>query len=154
FAALVALNHRKRTGEGQFVDLSAVETMTSMIGDSFMDYSLNGRIPACDGNRHAEMAPHGVYPCADGDLISIAASSDAAWGALRSQIGLGEDARFATLAARKANEDELDRQIADWTRNRNAATLAAELQAAGIAAAKSANSIDLIADDHLWARQF
>lgn len=154
YAALVALLHRKRTGEGQFVDVSAVETMTSMIGDSFMDFSLNGRIAACDGNRHAEMAPHGLYRCADADWISIAVASDEAWCALAGAMGLSDDPRFATLADRKANEADLDQLLGDWTGARDAKGLATELQALGVAAGKSANSIDMISDEHLWARQF
>jgi crotonobetainyl-CoA:carnitine CoA-transferase CaiB-like acyl-CoA transferase len=157
YAALVALLHHQRSGEGQFIDLSAVETMTSMIGDIFMDYSLNGKIAQCDGNRHPDMAPHGLYPCADEDWISIAVSSDAGWAALcnaMEQPDLADDPRFRTLADRKANEAALDLLLAGWTRGRDAAALAASLQAHGVAAAKSANSIDLVADDHLWARGF
>jgi crotonobetainyl-CoA:carnitine CoA-transferase CaiB-like acyl-CoA transferase len=157
YAALVALLHRQRTGEGQFIDLSAVETMTSMIGDIFMDYSLNGTIAQCDGNRHPEMAPHGLYPCEDVDWISIAVSSDASWRALcavMEQPALAEDPRFLTLIDRKTNEAALDLLLADWTHGRDATALASSLQAHGVAAAKSANSIDLVADDHLWARGF
>jgi crotonobetainyl-CoA:carnitine CoA-transferase CaiB-like acyl-CoA transferase len=157
FAALVALIHRRRTGEGQFIDLSAVETMTSMIGDSILDYSLNGRVAGCDGNRHPEMAPHGLYPCGQEDWISIAIASDAGWRALcaaMDQPALGDDPRFRTLADRKANEAALDDIVAGWTRGYDAKTLAADLQKQGIAAAKSQNSVDLIADEHLWARGF
>jgi crotonobetainyl-CoA:carnitine CoA-transferase CaiB-like acyl-CoA transferase len=156
YAVLVALVHRRRTGEGQFIDVSAVETMTSMIGDSVMDYSLNGRIAACDGNRHAEMAPHGVYRCGE-DWIAIAVSSDTAWRALSGAMGrpaLAEDPRFAALADRKANEAELDQLISAWTRDQDAGTLADALQAAGVAAAKSAASVDLVSDAHLWGRGF
>ncbi len=154
YAALVALLHRQRTGEGQFIDLSAVETMTSMIGDVFMDYSLNGKIAQCDGNRHPDMAPHALYPCGGDDWISIAVSSDSGWAALRTAMGLPDDPLFRTLADRKTNEAALDVLLSDWTRGRDAASLAATLQSLGIAAAKSANSIDLVADDHLWARGF
>ncbi len=157
YAALVALIHRRRTGEGQFIDVSAVETMTSMVGDSFMDFSLNGRIAGCDGNRHPEMAPHGLYPCEGGAWIAIAASSDAAWRALAEAMGrpaLAEDTRFHALADRKANEAELDLLVAQWTRDHDAAALADRLQAAGVAAAKSAASVDLVADGHLWGRGF
>jgi len=76
FATVVALLHRRRTGTSQFVDVSAVEAMSSMIGDAIIDFSLNGRVQVCDGNRLREMAPHGVYPCRGGDWISIADSSD------------------------------------------------------------------------------
>ena len=157
YAALVALLHRQQTGEGQFIDISAVETMTSMIGDVFMNYSLNKRIAHCDGNRHPDMAPHGVYPCGDEDWISIAIPGDTAWRALCAAMGqpsLADDPRFATLPARKASEAALDDLLAGWTRGQDAQELATRLQAQGIAAAKSANSLDLVADDHLWARGF
>ena len=157
YAALAALLHRQQTGEGQFIDLSAVETMTSMIGDVFMDFSLNKCIAQCDGNRHPDMAPHGLYPCTEEDWISIAVPDDVAWRALckaMEQPALADDPRFHIFPARKANEAALDALLADWTRGRNARELAALLQAQGIAAAKSANSLDLVADDHLWARGF
>lgn len=153
FAALAALNHRKRTGEGQFIDVSAVETMTSMIGDSVMEFSLNGHVPACDGNRHAEIAPHGAYACAGDDWIAIAAQDDGAWAALANHAGI-QDSRFATLAGRKAHEAEIDEALAAWTASQDAATLAAALQARGVAAAKSASSMDMVADAHLWGREF
>jgi crotonobetainyl-CoA:carnitine CoA-transferase CaiB-like acyl-CoA transferase len=154
FAALAALAHRQRTGEGQFVDVSAVETMTSLIGDAVIDHSLNRRIAGCDGNRHADMAPHGVWRCAGDDWIGIAVADDTGWQALSRMIEGAGDPRFATLAGRKAHEAELDALLTGWTRDRDARALAADLQVAGIAAAKSANSVDLIADDHLWARDF
>ncbi|MEW9855232.1 CaiB/BaiF CoA transferase family protein [Novosphingobium sp. M1R2S20] len=154
FASLVALRHREATGEGQFVDVSAVEILTSLIGDTVMDYSLNGRAASCDGNRHAEMAPHGLYRCAGDDWIAIAAQSDAQWQALAARIGIADELRFATLTQRKASEAELDGIVSEWTRGRDAVQLAEELQAAGVAAAKSANSVDLIGDGHLWARGF
>lgn len=153
FAALAALHHRQHTGEGQFIDVSAVETMTSMIGDSFMEFSLTGRIPACDGNRHADMVPHGAYPCAADEWISIAVQDDRAWAALAARMGL-DDSHFSTLPGRKAHEAEIDAALAAWTSSQDAATLAEVLQEAGIAAAKSAASVDLVADAHLWAREF
>jgi len=82
FAAVVALHHRRRTGEGQFVDVSAVESLTAMLGDSFMEYFVTGQVPERPGTRHGEMAPHGLYPCADGEWISVAVQSDQEWRAL------------------------------------------------------------------------
>jgi crotonobetainyl-CoA:carnitine CoA-transferase CaiB-like acyl-CoA transferase len=157
YAALVALAHRQHSGEGQFIDLSAVETMTSMIGDVFLDYSLTGHIAQCDGNHHPEMAPHGVFACGEEDWIAIAVSSDAAWQGFCVAMGepeLANDPRFCTLARRKENETELDAIVGNFTRTRDAAALAAELQKFGVAAGKSANSLDLVSDDHLWARGF
>ncbi len=157
YAALVALLHRRRTGVGQFVDVSAVESMSSMIGDTIMDFTLNGTIHACDGNRHAEMAPHGAYPCRNGEWISIAVSSDAQWSALAESIGAPELAAhpsFARHADRKAHESTLDKHVSEWTAGRDATELAAVLQKLRIAATKSQSSLDLVSAPHLWARGF
>ena len=157
YAALIALLHRRRTGVGQFVDVSAVESMTSMIGDSFMEFALNGVVPGCDGNRHAQMAPHGTYPCRNGEWISIAVASDGQWRALADAIGqpgLAAHPSFRDLARRKAHEPELDNMLAQWSAGRDALELAGELQQRGIAAARSQSSLDLVADQHLWARGF
>ncbi|HEY6131774.1 MAG TPA: CoA transferase [Halioglobus sp.] len=157
YAALVALLHRRRTGVGQFVDVSAVEAMSSMIGDTIMDFALNGVIHECDGNRHAGMAPHGVFPCRDGEWISIAVATDAAWRALATVMGgpaLADNPAFADLAARRANEIELNALVSAWTGGRDVHEMATELQRHGIAASKSQSSLDLVADPHLWARGF
>lgn len=157
YATMVALLHRRRTGVGQYIDVSAVESMTSMIGDTVMDYTLNGTVQRCEGNRHPEMAPHGVYPCREQQWISIAVASDPAWSALAEVMARPELAQhpdFRTLAARKAREPELDRLLAAWTASQDAQDLAGRLQARGIAAAKSQSSVDLVADPQLWARQF
>ncbi|NGY03379.1 CaiB/BaiF CoA transferase family protein [Solimonas terrae] len=155
YAAAVALLHRRRSGEGQFIDVSAVECMTSMIGDAVMQHALDGSVPGSDANRHADMAPHGAYPCRDGEWISIAVSSDAAWQQLAAAMQQADlSTRFPTLAERKANEAELDRMLAAWTAGHDAAALAEQLQQCGVAAAKSASSVDLVSDPHLWARGF
>ena len=157
FAALVALLHKRKTGRGQFVDVSAVETMSTMIGDTLMDYTLLGNLPASSGNRHKEMAPHGVYGCATNHWLSLAVAGDEQWRALATcmgQAGLADDARFASLQQRKANEDELDALIAAWVAENDVDSLVELLQQAGIAAAKSQSSLDLMSDAQLWAREF
>jgi crotonobetainyl-CoA:carnitine CoA-transferase CaiB-like acyl-CoA transferase len=157
YAALIALLHRRRTGVGQFVDVSAVESMSSMIGDTIMDFTLNGTIAECDGNRHAEMAPHGAYPCANGEWISVAVCSDVHWSVLAGAMGKPELAMhpsFVGRVDRVANATELDRLVSAWTVTRDAAELCAELQRRGIAATKSQSSLDLMSDPYLWGRGF
>lgn len=156
FATTVALMHRRRTGEGQFIDVSAVETMSSMIGDSLMAHALGGELPQCEGNHHPEFTPHGVYPCRDWAWISVAAPGDAAWQALAVLIDpqLAIDPRFASAAKRKTNEHVLDGLIAAWTVTHDARELETLLQSRGVAAAKSQSSMDLVADAGLWARGF
>jgi crotonobetainyl-CoA:carnitine CoA-transferase CaiB-like acyl-CoA transferase len=153
--ALIALMHRERTGEGQFVDVSAVECMASLVGDSLLEYSLTGRIPGPDGNRHAEMAPHGCYPCMGGDWISVAVRTDEQWRALCAVLGapgLAQDARFAALDGRQANLAALDEQLSVFIRRHYAEVLAARLRKTGVAAFKSQTALDLVGDEHLWRR--
>ena len=157
YAATVALLHRRKTGVGQFIDVSAVETLTSMIGDGVMDYTLNGVVQTCHGSHHGEMSPHGVFPCQSGEWIVIAAADDGVWRSLAGQMGrpeLADDARFKTLADRKANEEALDAVLAEWTADKGADELVVQLQQAGIAASKSLSSLDLVADANLWMRGF
>lgn len=157
YASTVALLHRRHSGKGQFIDVSAVECMSSMVGDAIMDYTLNRHTEECAGNRHREVAPHGVYPCQDGEWLSIAAAGDDRWRALTrvmEQPELVNDSRFVTALARKQHENQLDERIAGWTSSQDAATLAAQLQQAGVPAAKSQSSLDLVADPMLWGRGF
>ncbi len=155
YAAVIALLHRRRTGEGQFVDVSAVESLTAMLGDCFMDYFVTGHVPERQGARHSEMAPHGLYPCTAGEWISIAVQTDEEWRALcaaMDQPALA--ARFPDLRSRRQNARELDDKLAAWTSSQPARELSDELQRRGVAAFKSLNSIDLVSDETLWQRGF
>ncbi|WP_439134054.1 CaiB/BaiF CoA transferase family protein [Pseudomaricurvus sp.] len=157
YATIVALLHRRRTGEGQFIDVSAVETMTSMIGDSVMDFTLNNQVTACTGNHHSEMAPHGVYPCQDDEWIAIAVSGDHVWQSLTEIMGrpeLARDPKFSKAEDRISQTKELDRLLSAWTSEHRAEVLAEELQKQGVAATKSLSSLDLIANQTLWMRGF
>ncbi len=152
-ACIAALHHREATGEGQFIDHSAVEAMTSLVGDSLFAYSLTGEVPQSDGNFHPEICPHGAYPCADQEWISIACATDAEWTALRSVLGLAEDPRFASFASRLANRHALDSELGKLTAHHAAGALAEQLRNAGVPACRSQSSIDLCSDDFLWARE-
>jgi crotonobetainyl-CoA:carnitine CoA-transferase CaiB-like acyl-CoA transferase len=154
-ACIAALHHRERTGEGQFIDLSAVETMTSLVGDSLFAYSVTGKVPEPDGNFHPEMCPHAAYPCAGVDWISIAAADETQWQALCKTLDapqLASDARFADLAKRLENRHALDEAIGELTAQQDATDLAERLREAGVPAFKSMSSIDLCSDGYLWGR--
>jgi crotonobetainyl-CoA:carnitine CoA-transferase CaiB-like acyl-CoA transferase len=156
FGALAALLHRERTGEGQYVDLSATEAMSSMIGDLLVEYGLTGKIPRHEGNRHSELAPHGVYPCVGGEWISIAVGSDVEWVNLCEALGatdLKSDARFSSMAARQGNLNALDETLSALTAKHHAAVLAARLRQCGVPATKCQSSLDMIGDQHLWQRR-
>jgi len=154
-ACIAALHHRERTGEGQFIDLSAVETMTSLVGDSLFAYSVTGEVPAPDGNFHPEMCPHGAYPCKGHGWVSLAVADEGEWHALCHALGadaLTGDPRFGSLALRLENRHALDAALGQLTRGHEAAELADRLRKAGVPAFKSMNSIDLCGDPYLWGR--
>ncbi|SEH88567.1 Crotonobetainyl-CoA:carnitine CoA-transferase CaiB [Mycolicibacterium rutilum] len=155
FAAVAALLHRDRTGEGQFVDVSAVEVLSSMIGDCLFEQNLTGRLLGPDGNRHPDMAPHGCYPCVGDNWISIAVANDGQWHRLCAVLGadhLAADARYRDSATRHRNLDSLDADLSALTDCHDATDLAHRLRAAGVGAAKSATVTDVIGDELLWQR--
>ena len=156
YAAVVALLHRELTGTGQFVDVSAVETLSSMIGDCLLEQSLTGKPLGPDGNNHADMCPHGCYPCSDGSWVTVAVSNDAEWHRLCDVLdaaALTADPRYVTLGERRSHIEALDADLARLTRSHDAEDLAHRLRAAGVPATKSATSIDVIGDQRLWDRE-
>ena len=97
-ALLAALDHRRLTGEGQYIDFSQVEAAIHFLAPAYLDYSVNGRAMAPMGNRDLNFAPHGVYPCTGDDRwIAIVCENDAQWRALCKVMQLPElerDPRF------------------------------------------------------------
>jgi crotonobetainyl-CoA:carnitine CoA-transferase CaiB-like acyl-CoA transferase len=156
FAAVVALLHRERTGAGQFVDVSAVETLSSMIGDCLLEQSLTGKSLGPDGNNHPDMCPHGCYPCTDGAWVTVAVANDAEWQRLCDVLdatALVTDPRYATIRERRDHVEALDADLARLTREHDAEHLAHRLRMAGVPASKSATSVDVIGDQRLWDRE-
>jgi len=156
YAAVVALLHRELSGAGQFVDVSAVETLSSMIGDCLLEQSLTGKRLEPNGNNHHDMCPHGCYPCSDGSWVTVAVANDAEWHRLCDALGAGalaHDARFATMDERHRHAEALDADLARLTRNHDAEGLAHRFRVAGVPASKSATAIDVIGDQRLWDRE-
>ena len=158
FAVIAALFHRERTGKGQYIDMSQWESSMAVIGEAFMHHEMNGEQPPRNGSRDAHMSPHEVFMCAGEDRwVSIACRNDAEWRALCEVMGrpeLGEDERFHTLAARKANEDELEALIMEWTLQHGPDEAAALLQARGIPAFSTWTNQEIMESAHLEGRGF
>jgi benzylsuccinate CoA-transferase BbsF subunit len=155
---LAALEHRRRTGEGQYIDISEVEAMTGLLGGAVLDYTTRGKEPEPAGNSSPLAAPHNVYPCrGENRWCAIAVFTDEEWRGLKRALGnpsWAEDARFATLAGRRENIDELDRQIATWTQERTAEEVMSRLQENGVAAGAVQDAADLAGDPQLKERGF
>jgi benzylsuccinate CoA-transferase BbsF subunit len=156
-AILTALEHRRRTGEGQYIDLSQHESTIAWIGPSVLDYVVNGVEPVQRANRHEAYAPHGVYRCAGEDRWIAIAVDPESWDAFAALAAAeGRDLTgeaFATHAARKQHEDDLDAAVSAWTAARDSEALAERLQAAGVAAYNVATGRDLVEDPQLAHRE-
>jgi benzylsuccinate CoA-transferase BbsF subunit len=163
-AALIALWHRKRTGRGQFVDLSQFEALVSLVGPGLLDISVNGRAQEAAVWRSQETpaAPHGVYrfrPRGDDRdrWIVIAVRSQAEWERFVGAIGnpvWTADPRFRTLYLRMRNREELDSHVARWAAGHEAEAAMELLQRAGVAAGAALNGADLSTDRQLAERGF
>ena len=140
-AILLAIIHRKRTGEGQWIDLACTETALTLNGPAILDWSVNGRPsrrpgqPHSNRSAHAAMAPHNIYPCrGDDEWVAIACRDEADWGRLATLPGGPIDPALAAraLSERLADEDGLDATIAGWTAARGKYEAQAMLRSAGI----------------------
>jgi benzylsuccinate CoA-transferase BbsF subunit len=152
FAILAALRHRRRTGQGQYIDIAQTEPTLSLLGPAILNYTVNGKVDNRRGNSHPEMAPHGVYPCAGDDRwIAIAVSTEEKWAALRTVLALPDEPKWATLAGRLADRDALDRAVAARTAQEEAMPLTERLQAAGVAAGAVQDARDVLRHDRQLA---
>jgi crotonobetainyl-CoA:carnitine CoA-transferase CaiB-like acyl-CoA transferase len=149
---MAALDHRRRTGEGQYLDFSQAEASLHLLGPALLDYHRNGRVLGRHGNRDPRLAPHGVFPAAGHDRwVAIAVDSDAAWRELCSEMdrddlaGLGEEER-------RKRVDELEALVAAWTADQEPDDVERRLQARRVPAHVVANSPESIADPQLAHR--
>ena len=155
-ALLSALDHRRRTGHGQYIDLSQAECSIQLLSPAILDYTVNGIVQTRMGNARVDYAPTGVYPCIGHERwIALAAPTDEAWRALCQVSGQrwSEDRRFATNEARLANRDALDAAIDSWTSALERDALEAMLQSAGVPAHRVSDCADILADPQLKARE-
>ncbi len=157
-ALLEGMEYRQRTGEGQYIDVSQVEAMSSLLGSAILEYAVNGKPPEPAGNHSEEAAPHNVYRCRGDDRwCAIAVFSDDEWQGFQRALGnppWTEDKRFATLSGRLENAGELDRLVEEWTMGHTAEEVMTLLQGQGVAAGVVQDACDLANDPHLQERGF
>jgi benzylsuccinate CoA-transferase BbsF subunit len=155
---VAALDYRRRTGKGVYIEQSQHESVLHWVAPLMLDYVVNHRERHGTGNRLPYAAPHGVYRCAGEDRwCAIAVLTDAEWASFCRVIGktsLIDDPRFAILLKRKENEDELDRLVEEWTTKHSAEEVMSSLQEAGVAAGIVSNSKDQAEDPQLKHYEF
>lgn len=148
-----ALDRKRRTGEGCFIDLAQLEASLHFLAPEILDWQVNGRSVTRDGNRSRFSAPQGCYPCRGDDAwVAIAVDTDDQWRALQAVTGIG--GRYPRNADRLAAHDAIDAELSAWTTAREARAVMDELQAAGVPAGVVQRSSDLLEDPQYAHRRF
>ena len=152
FATVAALHQRRRTGRGQYVDLSMLRATVATMGAGLMEHEATGRVLSPMGNYDPTMAPYGNYPCQGEDRwVSIAVSNQEEWSSLVQAMGTpdwsGED-RFASRYQRHRHRHELDEHISAWTSQLDAWEMTELLQSRGVAAIPVMDAEERLYDRH------
>jgi crotonobetainyl-CoA:carnitine CoA-transferase CaiB-like acyl-CoA transferase len=158
-AIMTALVHRQRTGEGQYVDLSQMETtIHGLMGEHFLEYTMNGAQTLPVGNRHGCYVPQGCYRCKGHDKwVVMTIRTDEEWKTLCDVMGRSQwasDPRYNTLEGRLQRHDELDRGIEEWTIQHTHYEVMEMLQQRGLPAGAVLDVSELCQDQHLEERGY
>ena len=151
FAILAALQYRRRTGKGVYLDMSQFENAIHFVAPLVLEYATNRRVANRMGNRCIYAVPHNAYRCRGEDRwCTIAVYDDEEWKNFCEVIGnppWTKKPQFSTLLARKKNEEELDRLVEEWTINHSANEVMTMMQEAGVAAGVVQNTEDILEHD-------
>ena len=152
-AILAALDYRRRSGKGQFIDMAQTEVAAALIGEHYLEYTMNQREPQPRGNGFPCAAPHGCYPTDVADnWVAISVFTDDEWQRFGQAIGNPQwtkDTRFADVLGRLKYVDELDSLVVEWTTGRKAIEAMEILQRAGVAAGVVQRAPDTMEDPQI-----
>jgi benzylsuccinate CoA-transferase BbsF subunit len=157
-ALVAALDYRRKTGKGQYIDAAQMESAVPLLGPLLLQYQANAVEAERMGNRSTHAAPHGVYRCKGDDRwCAITVFTDAEWEKFCQAIGRPawtKLSELATLLGRLKNVDKLDRLVEEWTMGHSPEEVMSLLQGAGVAAGVVQNGRDLDSDPQLKQRHF
>jgi len=157
FAVLTALEVRRQTGEGLFVEVPLVEPGLNIAAEQVIEFTAYGELLTRTGNRGPYAAPQGVYRCREGGFVALSVVDEEQWAAMRGALGEPDWARDPTLqseSGRRAAHDAIDTQLAAWCAERHADAVADSLLAAGVPAAPLINAHHLMPNPQLEHRGF
>lgn len=153
-----ALDHRRRTGQGQHIDASQFEMALQFLAPEIIETQTSGYVATRMNNRARHAAPQGIYPSAGEDQwCAIAIDNDQQWQLLRKALGdpeWAQDAALDTLAGRLKAHDQIDGHLSEWTRARTPHAAMDELTAHGVPAGAVQRSSDLARDPQYAHREF
>jgi crotonobetainyl-CoA:carnitine CoA-transferase CaiB-like acyl-CoA transferase len=157
-AVLAALDYRRRTAKGQYIDAAQAEAAAALLGPYYLDSAVNGREPEPIGNQATYASPHGCYRCAGADSwCVIAVYSEEEWQKFCEVLGhppWTKRPNFSTGLSRIRHRVELDRHVEEWTAQHDAYEVMERLQRAGVAAGVVQDARQLTNDPHLRDRGF
>jgi crotonobetainyl-CoA:carnitine CoA-transferase CaiB-like acyl-CoA transferase len=154
FGVLAAVHHARRTGIGQFVDVSMVDAILAVCERMVWQNSVEGLVPGPEGNHHPFLCPFGIFPAADGH-ITVAAHQDAFFEILCDRIGvpgLAKDPRYLNRLARTEHRRALIAELGEQTRRFTKAELMERL-GGHLPFGPVMNIADIAADPHFAVRE-
>jgi benzylsuccinate CoA-transferase BbsF subunit len=157
-ALITAIDYQQRTGRGQCIDQSQIESGINYLSPLVLDYSVNKRKLALRGNKSPGASPHGAYRCQGDDRwVAITVPTDREWESFCRVVGnppWTKDAKFSTIEGRVNNSDELDGYVNAWTGKHTAEQAMEMMQEAGVAAGVVATAEDSEKDPQLAVYDF
>ena len=153
--ALMALNHRHKTGEGQVVDSAIYEAVLAMMESTVPEYTVANHIRERTGSILPKVAPSNVYPTKDGSVL-VAGNQDSVWKRMSAMMGqpeLGDDPRYNSHVARGERQAELDELIGEWTQQFTSEQVLAKCEEFGVPAGNIYRAPEMLADPHFAARE-
>lgn len=149
---------RQQTGEGVHIDFSQRETVALTIGSALMDYTMNGRMAAPQGNDDPATILQGCFPCQDErGWVTISITTEAEWQRLCGVLGYPgwtREPRFADPEQRQQHREDMRSYLAAWTQTRTKYDVTQKLQEAGVPAGPVMSAAELFSDAHLEERGF
>jgi len=152
--ALMALNHRHKTGEGQVVDSAIYEAVLAMMESTVSEYSVTGHIRERTGSILPKIAPSNVYPTNDGSVL-VAGNQDSVWKRMSAMMGvpeLGDDPRYNSHVGRGQHQAELDALIGEWTKQFSSKEVLEKCEEFAVPAGNIYRAPEMLADPHFEAR--
>lgn len=156
FGTMMAVHLREKTGRGQYIDVSLLESAFSLMEAYVPTFARTGNPGMRSGARLPNSAPNTLFPTRDGDHIHIAAFADPVFRRLAAVMGrpeLATDPKFSNQAARNRNEAELEGLISEWTLSRPLVELQAALDAEDVPATRIFTMADIFSDRHFRHRE-
>jgi benzylsuccinate CoA-transferase BbsF subunit len=155
-AAIAALDYRRKTGTGQYIEISQLEAAIHCLDTAILDYTVNKREQCRMGNRHPFASPHGAYQCEGDDRwCAIAVFTDTEWNCFCDVLGnpfWSKEEKFQTVRGRIDNAEELDHHVEQWTSEKAPEQVMTMMQAKGVACGVIKHGRDLHEDPQLKHR--